>query len=321
MSSGILGYSIRRIIGAIPLLLGLSLIMFSLVHIAPGDPIRAMITPETTDPAFVAQLRKKYGLDKPLPVQYLIYIGNLARGNFGRAITFNGKPVLSLIKERAKATVVLQAVSLAIALMIAIPLGILSATRQYSLLDNTTTVGAFIGLALPNFWLALLLQFYLSVKLGWLPAISTDVANADLLGKVRYSIMPVAVLAFPSIAYFARFMRSAMLEVINQDYMTMARAKGLSDRKVLFRHGFRNALIPMITVTGLQVSRILGGAVIIEKIFAWPGLGSLAYDAITQRDYPVILGVTIVAGAFVIFVNLVVDLLYVIVDPRVSLTR
>ena len=321
MSSGILRYAIRRVIGAIPLLIGLSIIMFGLVHIAPGDPIQSMISPDTTDPAFVEQLRKNYGLDKPLPVQYAIYIGKLVRGDFGRAITFNGKPVLTLIKERAKATIILQIVSLTIALLIAIPLGIMSATRQYSFLDNSTTVGAFIGLALPNFWLALLLQFYLSVKLGWLPAISTDVSNADLLGKVKYSVMPVAVLAFPSIAYFARFMRSAMLEVINQDYMTLARAKGLNDRNVLFRHGFRNALIPMITVTGLQVSRILGGSVIIEKIFAWPGLGSLAYDAITQRDYPVILGVTIIAGAFVIFVNLVVDLLYVIVDPRVSLTR
>ncbi len=321
MSSGVLRYAIRRIFGAIPLLLGLSLIMFGLVHIAPGDPIQSMISPDNTDPAFIEQARKNYGLDKPLPIQYAIYIGKLVRGDFGRAITFNGKPVLELIKERAGATIILQIVSLAIALLIAIPLGVLSATKQYSLLDNTTTVGAFIGLALPNFWIALLLQFYLSVKLGWLPAISTDVNNAALLGKVKYSVMPVAVLAFPSIAYFARFMRSAMLEVINQDYMTMARAKGLTDRKVLYRHGFRNALIPMITVTGLQVSRILGGSVIIEKIFAWPGLGSLAYDAITQRDYPVILGVTIIAGAFVIMVNLIVDLLYVVVDPRVSLTR
>lgn len=321
MSTGILRYAIRRIIGAIPLLLGLSIIMFGLVHIAPGDPIQSMISPDNTDPAFIEQARKNYGLDKPLPVQYALYIGRLVRGDFGRAITFNGKPVLTLIKSRARPTIILQVVSLTLALLIAIPLGIMSATRQYSFLDNSTTVGAFIGLALPNFWVALLLQFYLSVKLGWLPAISTDVANAAPLGKIKYSIMPVAVLAFPSIAYFARFMRSAMLEVINQDYMTLARAKGLTDRKVLFRHGFRNALIPMITVTGLQVSRILGGAVIIEKIFAWPGLGSLAYDAITQRDYPVILGVTIIAGAFVIFVNLVVDLLYVVVDPRVSLTR
>ena len=313
-------YMVRRALLLVPLLIGLTLIMFTLIHLAPGDPVRAFVGEQQNDLAFIEQTRKNLGLDQPLPVQYARYLGNLLRGDFGTAYTFNSKPVLALIAERIGATVALQALALALALLVAIPLGILSATRQYSLLDNTTTVGSFIGLAIPNFWLALLLQIYLSVQLRWLPTISTGWRDAPFPAQLKYLIMPVLVLALPSVAYFARFMRSAMLEVQRQDYMATARAKGLANRAVLYRHGLRNALIPMVTVSGLQVSRILGGAVIIEQIFAWPGLGLLAYDAITRRDYPVILGVTIVAGAFVMIVNILVDFVYVLVDPRVSLS-
>jgi peptide/nickel transport system permease protein len=173
---------------------------------------------------------------------------------------------------------------------------------------------------LPNFWLALLLQIWIGVKLGWLPVISTGQANADYPERLKYFIMPVIVLALPNIAYFARFMRSSMLEVINQDYVTVARAKGLDKRNVLYRHALRNALIPMVTIVGLQLPRILSGAVIIEQIFAWPGLGDLAFKAIGQRDYPVILAVTLLSGAAVMIVNLLTDLVYVLVDPRVSLS-
>ncbi|HEX5504234.1 MAG TPA: ABC transporter permease [Thermomicrobiales bacterium] len=313
-------YMLRRVLLVIPLLIGLTVIMFALIHLAPGDPVRAFISEQGGDPTFVAQMRHNLGLDKPIPVQYAIYMGHLARGDLGTAYTFNSKPVMELIEARAGATIILQGISLLVALLIAIPLGILSATRQYSWLDNSTTIGSFVGLAIPNFWLALMLQLFLSVKMGWLPTISTGWADAAYPAKLKYFVMPVAVLAFPSVAYFARFMRSAMLEVLRQDYMTTARAKGLGSRAVLYRHGLRNALIPMVTVTGLQVSRLLGGSVIIEQIFAWPGLGLLAYDAITRRDYPVILGVTVVAGTFVLLINIVIDFLYVVVDPRVSLS-
>lgn len=319
MSNGIVSYMLGRLLIAVPILLGLSLVMFLLVHLAPGDPVSAFIQPGAS-PDFVEQTRKNFGLDQPLPVQYAKYVSRLVRGDLGTAYSFNGKPVWELIKDRAPATIALQVMSLSLALLIAIPLGILSATRQYSLLDNTTTVGAFIGLALPNFWLALLAQFYFGVKLGWLPTISSSSISAiPTLDTWKYFVLPVAVLTFPSVAYFSRFMRSAMLEVLHQDYMTTARAKGLRYRTVLYRHALRNAFIPMITVGGLQVARILSGAVIIEQIFAWPGLGSLSFDAITQRDYPVVLGVTIVAGAFVVFVNILVDLLYVATDPRLKL--
>jgi peptide/nickel transport system permease protein len=271
------------------------------------------------NPEYVEQARRNLGLDQPLPVQYLRWLGQLVRGDLGTAATFNNKPVLTLIGERFWGTVQLQAIALGLGLAIAIPVGIISATRQYSAVDNTVTVGSFLGLALPNFWLALLLQLWLGVQLRWLPVISTDQATAPLSERWRFFLLPVIILALPNIAYFARFMRSAMLEVIHQDYVRTARAKGLNDRTTLYRHALRNALIPMVTVVGLQLPRILSGAVIIEQIFAWPGLGLLAYEAIGRRDYPVILAVTLLAGAAVMIINVFVDVAYALVDPRVSL--
>jgi peptide/nickel transport system permease protein len=267
----------------------------------------------------VEQRQKQLGLDKPLPIQYVYWVGHLLKGDFGKAYTFNKTPVLTLIGQRFWSTVQLQAIALAIGLAIAVPVGILSATRQYSALDNVVTVGSFVGLALPNFWLALLLQVWIGVKLGWLPVISTGQSTAEFPERLKYFVLPVIVLALPHIAYFARFMRSSMLEVINMDYVTVARAKGMAPNTVLYSHALRNALIPMITVIGLQLPVILSGAVIIEQIFAWPGLGDLAFKAIGQRDYPVILAVTLLAGAGVMVINLLVDVAYVLVDPRVKL--
>lgn len=312
-------YVIRRFLFLIPLLLGLSIVMFTLIRLAPGDPAIAMMGPTAAaNPDYLEQTRRNLGLDKPLPVQYLIWLGKLVTGDFGTAFTFNNKPVLDLIGERFWGTVQLQGISLFLGILIAFPVGIVSATRQYSAIDNGVTVGSFIGLAIPNFWLALLLQVWIGVQLGWLPVISTGQANAPWDERWKYFIMPVIVLTLPNIAYFARFMRSSMLEVIRQDYMTTARSKGLSSRAVLYRHGLRNALIPMITVIGLQLPRILGGAVIIEQIFAWPGLGLLAFDAIGRRDYPVILALTMLTGAAVMIVNVLTDVVYALVDPRVS---
>ena len=319
MPPGTTAYLVRRVLLLVPLLLGLSLIMFGLIHAAPGDPVTARLGPQAAaNPEFLTQARKNLGLDQPLPVQYVRWLGDLLQGDLGNAYTFNNVPVLDLIQSRFWGTVQLQGVSLLLGLLIAIPVGIVSATRQYSTTDNLVTVGSFIGLALPNFWLALLLQIWLSVELGWLPTVSTGQARAGFPERLEYFVMPVIVLALPNIAYFARFMRSAMLEVIGQDYVTVARAKGLEPRAVLYRHALRNALIPMVTVVGLQLPRVLSGAVIIEQIFAWPGLGRLAYDAIGQRDYPVILGVTMVTGAAVMVVNVLTDLAYALVDPRVG---
>lgn len=321
MNSGIWAYMARRVIMLVPLLIGLSLIMFTLIQAAPGDPVIAMLGERAaSNPQFVEQARKNLGLDQPLPVQYLRWVGKIVQGDFGRASTFNNTPVLTLIGQRFWATVELQGISLLLGLLIALPVGIVSAMRQYSAIDNAVTVGSFLGLALPNFWLALLLQLWVAVKLGWLPVLSAGQANADFPERIRYMILPVIVLTLPNIAYFARFMRSSMLEVINQEYMTVAKAKGLSGRSMLYGHALRNALIPMITVIGLQLPRIIGGAIIIEQIFAWPGLGDLTWKAIGQRDYPVILAVTLLSGAFVMVVNIITDFIYVLVDPRVSLT-
>lgn len=314
-------YMARRVLLLIPLMLGLSILMFGLIHSAPGDPVLALVGPQAaTNPRILEQARENYGLNDPLPVQYLKWLGNVLRGDLGRSYSFNNVPVLDLIKERSVATIQLQGVALMIALMIAVPVGIVSATKQYSKTDNVVTVGSFIGLALPSFWLALLLQIWLGVNLGWLPVLSAGQADYDWPERLKFFILPVTVAALPSIAYFARFMRSAMLEVIGQDYVRVAQAKGLAPRPVLYGHALRNALIPMITVIGLQLPQILSGTVIIEQIFAWPGLGDLAFNAITRRDYPVILGVTLVAGFAVMVASVITDFIYALVDPRVKFT-
>ena len=319
MRSGTVSYLIRRTIFLVPLMLGLSLVMFVLIHSAPGDPVTALMGERgASNPDFVEETRKQLGLDQPLPVQYIKWVAQLAQGDFGTAYTFNRTPVLELIGQRFWGTIQLQAVALAIGLVIAVPVGILSATRQYSATDNSVTVGSFIGLALPNFWLTLLLQIWLGVELGLLPTLSAGQDEVAYPEKLKFWVMPVIVLALPNVAYFARFMRSSMLEVIHQDYVTTARAKGLSGNTVLYRHALRNALIPMVTVVGLQLPRILSGAVVIEQIFAWPGIGALTFDAITRRDYPVILGVTMITGLAVMVVNLLTDIVYALVDPRVS---
>jgi peptide/nickel transport system permease protein len=319
MSSEMRAYLARRVLMLIPLLLGLSLVMFTLVHISPGDPAAAMMSPQAANnPDYLVQTRENLGLDEPVYVQYAIWVGNLATGDFGTAYSFNRKPVLDLIGERVMGTLQLQGAALLIGIIVAVPVGIISATRQYSLWDHSVTVGSFVGLAIPGFWLALLLQIWIGVELGWLPIISTGQANADWSERWKYFVLPVFVLTLPNIAYFARFMRSSMLEVINQDYITTARAKGLARKQVLYGHALRNALLPMVTVIGLQLPQIVGGAIIIEQIFAWPGLGLLTWDAITRRDYPVILGITMVAGAVIMIASVVVDAVYVLLDPRVS---
>jgi peptide/nickel transport system permease protein len=320
VTGSIWAYIARRVFFLIPLLFGLSVVMFTLIYAAPGDPVTAMMGERAaSNPQYVELRKAQLHLDDPVPVQYAYWVGHLLKGDFGKAYTFNRTPVLELIGQRLWSTVQLQAIALFFGLAIAVPVGIVSATRQYSMLDNVVTVGSFIGLALPNFWLALLLQVWIGVRLGWLPVISTGQASAEFPERIKFFILPAIVLTLPHIAYFARFMRSSMLEVIHADYVTVARAKGMGPRTVLYRHALRNALIPMVTVVGLQLPVVLSGAVIIEQIFAWPGLGDLAFKAIGQRDYPVILAVTLLAGAGVMIINVLVDVAYVLVDPRVKL--
>lgn len=305
----------------LPLLLGLSLLVFVLIHLAPGDPTLFYLPPEMSagvDPAIRLKVMTQLGLDQPLHVQYMRWLSSAIRGDFGFAYGY-GEPVLSLIGSHVSATVQLQLGALLLALIVAIPIGIISATRQYSLLDNVVTVMALFGLSLPNFWFALLLMFLFAVRLDVLPAIGAGM-DKPLIERLPYFVMPTVVLALNYMAVYVRFMRSSMLEVIRQDYITTARAKGLKESTVLFRHALKNAILPVITVVGMSIPRLLGGSIVVESVFAWPGIGRLGYDAVLRRDYPTIMGLTMLTAAFVLVVNLVVDILYSLVDPRIAFT-
>lgn len=317
MTASTRNYIARRLLLLFPLLVGLSVVVFAIIHLAPGDPAATFVSEQAVDPTVIAQIHKNLGLDKPLPVQYGIWLAHIARLDLGTAYTFNRAPVTTLIGQHLMATIELQVLALALALLVAIPLGIGSAKRQYSLLDHLATGGAFLGLSLPDFWLALLLQLFFAVNLGWLPA-STSGQDTHGLRRLPYFIMPAVVLAVPIIAIFARFMRSSMLEVIKQDYITTARAKGLAESRITYHHALKNAILPMVTVVGNQLPRLLGGSVIVETVFAWPGLGWLGYQAILQRDYPVILALTLLTGAFILVANVLVDVMYALLDPRIA---
>jgi peptide/nickel transport system permease protein len=312
-------FILRRLLGLIPVLLAISLLVFVLIHLAPGDPSAYFVSEGNFSPAQQAAIRAKFGLDQPLPIQYLIWLGNAVRGDFGRSFSF-GMPVNQLIAERLPATVELQAAALLFALALSIPIGIASAIRQYSLFDNLASATSFAGISLPDFWFALMLQLFFTLQLGWLPS-STMGAGEPWATRWTYFVMPVIVLGLARMASFTRFMRSSMLEVIHQDYITTARAKGVSRWGLLTTHALRNALIPMVTIVGLQLPRLVGGAVIVESVFAWPGLGLLAVDAVLRRDYPVIMGITLVTAVFVLVLNLLVDVIYVLIDPRITFDR
>jgi peptide/nickel transport system permease protein len=310
-------YIIRRLLTMIPLLLGLSLFVFVLIRLAPGDPTVFYLPAEqAADPAVKARVMARLGLDQPLHIQYVRWLSNAVQGDFGFAYGY-GEPVLKLIGEHVPATAELQFAALFLALILAIPIGVVSAIRQYSLLDNTVTVFAFFGLSMPNFWFALMLMLLFAVQLGWLPAIGAG-QGKPLVERWKYFVMPTIVLGLGYMAIYVRFMRSSMLEVIHKEYVTTARAKGLSERRVLFTHALKNAILPVITVVGMSIPRLLGGAIIVESVFAWPGIGRLGYDAVLRRDYPTIMGLTILTAAFVMVTNLLVDVLYSLVDPRIA---
>lgn len=310
-------YLMRRLFQAIPLLIGISMITFLVVHLAPGDPTVIFIDPNVSVDEMRAR-RQALGLDDPLPVQYWRWISQLAAGDFGTSFA-DGRPVMARIMERMPATLELGILSLAAALAIAVPLGIISAVRQYSAADYFVTVFGFAGLSIPNFVFGLLLILLFTVELGWMPLMgrTPSLGEPTLLVRAHHLILPVATLALSSTAGLMRFMRSSMLEVIRQDYTRTARSKGLSERVVIYRHGLRNALIPIITILGLSLPGIITGAVLTEAVFAWPGLGRLAVQSVFNRDFPTIMGLNMVVALLVILANLLADVLYVVVDPRI----
>jgi peptide/nickel transport system permease protein len=311
-------YVVRRLLQGVAVLFVVSVVVFAIVHAAPGGP--ALLNQPDIDPTVARDMRARLGLDDPLPVQYGRWVGNALAGNFGKSYQHN-LPTAQLVRERIPNTVLLSGTALLLAVALAIPLGTVSAVYRYSWIDYLATVVAFAGVSIPVFWLAILLIIVFSVQLGWLPSAGMVTVGAafSLRDLIAHLVMPAIVLATFPLAQLTRYVRSSMVDVLGQDYIRTARAKGLRETSLLARHALRNALIPMLTVLGVLTPRLLSGAVITETIFAWPGLGRLAVDAAITRDYPVIMSVTLLVSALVIVSNLVTDVLYGLLDPRIRM--
>ncbi|MEJ2165515.1 MAG: ABC transporter permease [Desulfobacterales bacterium] len=302
-----LNYIIKRLFSTIPVLIGISLLLFFMLRMLPGDPAQVLAGQMAT-PEEIENIRQQLGLDRPIYEQYAAYLGRLARFDLGRSARTQN-PVTQEIWARLPNTLLLAVVAIMLACLFGIPAGIISAVRPYSWIDYLVTTSALFGMSMPVFWLGLMLVVVFSVILKWLPAGGT--------GSWQNVILPSVTLAAFVVAFIARMTRSTMLETLSQDFTTTARSKGLQEWVVVIKHAFKNAMIPIITVVGLQFGLLLGGAVLTETVFAWPGLGRLIVDSILARDYPVIQGAILIFGLLYIMVNLFVDLIYALVDPRI----
>ncbi len=301
-------YVARRLAGLVPMLFAVSLAVFLVIHAVPGDPARLAAGPDATEED-IAQIRENFGLDRSLPEQYAIWLGNLLRGDFGDSFRTQ-RPVGGEILRTLPATVELAAAAMAIALLLGVPIGIASALRPRSALDRGVTALSVLGISMPGFFLGLLLMLLFAAELGWLPPTGR--------GTWAHLVMPAVTLGLPYVASYARITRSNMLDVLGEDYVRTARAKGLPRRTVVYRHALVNAAIPLVTLLGIYFGRLLGGAVIVETIFAWPGMGRYMIEAIAQRDIHVVQGTILVFALSVVLVNLAVDILYGLLDPRIS---
>jgi len=326
----VLLYALRRLLLAIPLLVGITFVSFLVIHLAPGEPVELQTGDLSVqgDARQKQALRELYGLDQPLPVQYGRWLSRLARLDFGRSFSPDGRPVLTKIAERLPVTLLLNVVEMLIILALAVPIGVLSATRQYSTFDKVTTVFVFLGFATPDFWLALLLMILFGVQLGWLPISGLRSFNWEYLSFwqqqvdfLAHLVLPIAVATFGGLAGFSRYMRQSMLEVVRQDYIQSARAKGLAERVVIGKHALRNAMLPIVTILGLSLPGLIGGSVIVESVFAIPGMGQLMVQAVFERDYPVIMGNLVIVASLTLVANLIADLAYGLVDPRIRVGR
>jgi peptide/nickel transport system permease protein len=303
------------------MLIGLTVIVFALIQAAPGDPFSSRLDPNV-DRAVYEKQREKLGLNDPPHIQYLHWLKNVAKGDFGESIVFKGREVSDLIKERLGNTVNLGILTLMITISVSIPIGIYSARNPYSLLDYGATAFGFFGLAIPNFFFGLVAIYVFSIKLGWLPAHGSVAAPGlegfDLfVSKLQHLILPSITLGLAGTASYMRYMRSEVLEVLGSDYIRTARAKGMTERNVLYKHTLRNALIPIITLLGFEVGYLLGGAVITEAVYQYPGIGTLFLSSIGNRDYPTIMAINLMLGFFILLGNLLADIFYSIVDPRI----
>jgi len=303
-----LAYIARRLVALVAVLVGVSIIIFAILKFVPGDPARLVAGMDASE-ADVQNIRHQLGLDRPVYIQYLTFVGNALHGNFGRS-TRSLQPVSAELKLRLPATIELAVAAMLLATVFGVVLGVIAAVRPYSIWDNLSSFLAISGVSMPTFWLGLMLILIFSVTLRWFPVSGR--------GGLRHLVLPALTLAATSSAIIARQTRSDMLDVLHQDYVRTARAKGLTEQGVIFRHALRNALIPTTTIVGLQFGYLLGGAVITETVFAWPGVGRLLVDGIKFRDFPVVQATVLVLATIFVFVNLGVDLLYMVLDPRIK---
>ena len=317
-------YIAKRLLGLIPVLFGITVVTFFVIHLSPGKPTRlqAEMSPKITLEAR-EKLDRLYGLDKPIYIQYWVWVKKLAVLDFGKSFT-DERPVLVKIGERIPITITIELLSLFLIFLIAVPVGIMSAVKENSFFDRGSTVFVFIGFATPTFWLALLAMSLFGVQLGWLPISgikSLDFGELNFFQKIldisRHLILPVFVSAFGGLAGISRYMRTSMLEVMHKDFIRTARAKGLSEKEVIYKHALKNALLPIVTIIGLSVPGLIGGSVIFESIYAIPGMGKLFFDSVMARDYPVIMGILFVGAILTLLGNLLADVMYACVDPRI----
>jgi peptide/nickel transport system permease protein len=322
-----LKYILKRLLLSVPLVLGIVTVTFFIVRLAPGDPMNMYIEQQRqrrVDPEVIELLRERYGLDQPIHIQYVRWLQNLAKGDLGESFRLR-RPVRDMLVEAIPYTLQLTVLAVILDALFGISLGILSAVKQYSKLDKTVTVGSLVVYAIPSFWLALMLIMVFSVNLGWFPTSQTrsmDYDQLTLLGKMLdrmwHLVLPVLVMGVAGAAGTARYMRSKLLEVLNEEYVVAARARGFREKTVIVKHALRNAMIPIITIYGMSLPFLLGGATVIESVFAWPGMGRLTVQAVAGRDYPIIMATTMIAAILTVVGNLLADVSYAAVDPRVS---
>ena len=310
-------YLLRRLLHLGPVLLGVSVIVFVVLHLTPGDPAEVMLGSVATKED-LTRLRRELGLDRPIHVQYLTWIGHVLRGDLGRSLWMK-RPVLGEVVLRFQATLILTATALVLSTTAGIALGVASATRPNSLLDRVSAMASLFGASMPSFWLGIVLMVVFALRLGWLPAsgMYAPYGGGDLRDLLAHLLLPAVTLAAASVTIIARLTRAAMLETLGQDYIRTARAKGARERAVVLRHGLQNALIPIVTVIGVQAGYLLGGAVLTETVFAWPGVGTLMVQGILARDFPLVQGCVLVVALSFVLINLAVDLLYAWFDPRI----
>ncbi|MGF1610076.1 MAG: ABC transporter permease [Kiloniellales bacterium] len=312
-------YLLSRFAQSLVLLWLVSMIAFAVLHLAPGGPLSQFALSPGVTQAQIERISEQMGLNRPLPVQYLDWLFHLVIGDWGKSFR-DSRAVLAVIGSHLPATLQLMVSSTLLAIVLGTWVGVLGAIRRYSLFDYLATIGAMVALSIPTFWFGLVTIYIFSVRLGWLPAGNMfTIGDGSFLDYLHHLIAPCVVLGLVTVAIWSRYMRSSMLDVVNQDYIRTARAKGVPERVILWRHAIRNALLPMITIAGLQLPTLLSGALVTETVFTWPGMGRLFLDSLSYRDYPVVMGILVFSAVLVLIGNLLADILYAVADPRIRL--